>query len=89
MNSESYHKIINALISTEKSLSLRETQNKLVFVVDRNSNKKGIKEAVEKLFNVEVENVRTYITNKGEKRAIVKLKPKFKASEIATKLGLV
>lgn len=77
------------MISTEKSLSLRESQNKLVFIVDRKADKKGIKEAVEKLFNVEVENVRTYITNKGEKRAIVKLKSKFKASEIATKLGLI
>ncbi len=77
------------MISTEKSLSLRESQNKLVFIVDRKADKKGIKETVEKLFNVEVENVRTYITNKGEKRAIVKLKSKFKASEIATKLGLI
>jgi large subunit ribosomal protein L23 len=89
MNNENYYKTIIAPISTEKSLSLRESQNKLMFIVDRRANKREIKEAVEKLFNVKVENIRTYITNKGEKRAIVKLKPEFKASEIATKLGLV
>jgi len=89
MSDESYYKTIIAPISTEKSLSLRESQNKLIFIVDRRANKREVKEAVEKLFNVKVEDVRTYITNKGEKRAIVKLKPEFKASEIATKLGLV
>jgi large subunit ribosomal protein L23 len=89
MSDESYYKTIIAPISTEKSLSLRESQNKLIFIVDRRANKREVKEAIEKLFNVKVEDVRTYITNKGEKRAIVKLKPEFKASEIATKLGLV
>jgi large subunit ribosomal protein L23 len=89
MSDESYYKTIIAPISTEKSLSLRESQNKLIFIVNRRANKREIKEAVEKLFNVKVEDIRTYITNKGEKRAIVKLKPEFKASEIATKLGLV
>jgi large subunit ribosomal protein L23 len=89
MNNENYYKTIISPISTEKSLSLRESQNKLMFIVDRRANKREIKEAVEKLFNVKVESIRTYITNKGEKRAIVKLKPEFKASEIATKLGLV
>lgn len=89
MDSEKHYKTIIAPISTEKSLGLRESQNKLVFIVNRKANKKEVKEAIEKLFNVEVESVKTYITSKGEKKAIVKLKPKFKASEIAIKLGLV
>jgi large subunit ribosomal protein L23 len=74
---------------TEKSISLIEKENKIVFVVDRKANKKQIKEAFEKLFEVKVDEVNTLITRKGEKKAFIKINPKFKASDIATKLGLV
>jgi large subunit ribosomal protein L23 len=74
---------------TEKSISLIEKENKIVFVVDKKANKKQIKEAFEKLFEVKVDEVNTLITRKGEKKAFIKINPKFKASDIATKLGLV
>lgn len=74
---------------TEKSVSLIERENKVVFIVDRKFDKKQIKEAVEKVFEVKVEKVNTLITPAGEKKAYVKLKPEFKAIDVAVKLGIV
>ncbi|RLG84317.1 MAG: 50S ribosomal protein L23, partial [Thermoprotei archaeon] len=45
--------------------------------------------AVEELFGVKVIKVRTLITMEGEKKAYVKLHPDFKATDIATRLGLL
>lgn len=74
---------------TEKSVALIEKENKIVFIVDRKANKKQIKEAFEKTFEVKVEKVNTEITFQGEKKAIIKLKPEFKARDVAVKLGMV
>lgn len=76
-------------VSTEKALRLIEKENTLVFIVKRNSNKNEIKRAIEELFNVKIIKVRTLITMKGEKKAYVKLHPDFKATDVATKLGLL
>jgi large subunit ribosomal protein L23 len=66
-----------------------EKENKIIFVVDKMASKADIKRSVERAFNVRVESVNTLITPKGEKRAIVKLKPEYKATELATKLGML
>lgn len=81
--------IIKRALATEKSLSLIEKNNTLVFIVDLRATKSEIREAVEKLFGVKVERVNTLITMEGEKKAYVKLKPEYKASEVATRLGLI
>ncbi len=83
------YKILRYPYLTEKSISLVEKENKIVFIVDRKAKKKEIKEAFEKLFEVKVESVNTQIMPTGEKKAIIKLKPEFKASDIAAKLGMV
>ena len=49
------------LMLTEKGNVLRETQNQFLFEVDRRANKIQIRQAVEKLFNVKVTDVRTLI----------------------------
>jgi len=82
-------KIIKRPLQSEKALMLIDRQNTLTFIVDIRATKHDVKRAVETLFNVGVESVRTLITSKGEKKAYVKLKPEFKASEIAMKLGLM
>jgi len=74
---------------TEKSISLVERANTVVFVVNRKSNKKHIKEAFEKVFEVKVARVNTEITLKGEKKAYIKLKPEYKAADVAVKLGII
>jgi large subunit ribosomal protein L23 len=82
-------KIIKRPLQSEKALMLIDRQNTLTFIVDIKATKHDVKRAVETLFNVEVEDVRTLITSRGEKKTYVKLKPEFKASEVATKLGLM
>jgi len=74
---------------TEKSIGLVEKENKIVFVVDKKANKKQIKEAFEKVFEVKVEKINTQINMKGEKKAFIKLKPEFKAVDVAVKLGMI
>ncbi len=81
--------IIIRPVASEKALLLIERMNTLTFIVARNANKKLIKQAVEKLYNVKVVSVRTLITRSGEKKAYVKLSDEYKASDIATKLGLL
>ncbi|HDD26515.1 MAG TPA: 50S ribosomal protein L23 [Acidilobales archaeon] len=76
-------------IATEKTLRLIERENTLVFIVRRDANKEEIKRAVEELFGVKVIKVRTLITMEGEKKAYVKLHSDFKATDIATRLGLL
>ena len=76
-------------LATEKAVRLMETDNKLLFVVDMKAKKEDIKKAVENKFEVKVEKVNTYITNRGEKRAYVKLTNSFPAIDIMTKLGLM
>ena len=82
-------KIIKYPLLTEKAVGLIEAQNKIVFIVDRSATKKQIAKAVEKLFEVKVEEVRTLIDRKGRKKAYVKLSKEYKASDIATRLGMI
>uniref|UniRef100_A0A7J3ZKX2 Large ribosomal subunit protein uL23 n=1 Tax=Fervidicoccus fontis TaxID=683846 RepID=A0A7J3ZKX2_9CREN len=82
-------KVIIAPLHTEKALYYIEFRNTLVFKVDRNATKGQIKEAVQKIFGVKVEKVRTLITPRGEKKAYVKLSPEYSAEEVATRLGIL
>jgi len=82
------YKVIIRPLVTEKAVSLIERENKLTFIVDRRATKQDIKRAVEEMFNVKVEKVNTLITMRGEKKAYVKLKPEYDASEVAARLGL-
>lgn len=49
------------LILTEKGNALRETENQYLFEVARTANKTQIRSAIENLFQVKVEKVRTLI----------------------------
>jgi len=80
--------VIKYPLSTEKSLRLMESENTLVFVVNRTSSKPEIKEAIESMFNVKVDRVNTHIAG-NEKRAYVKFAMDNPAIDIATNLGLM
>ncbi len=81
------HDIIRRPLITEKATSLQEMQNRYAFEVARSANKVQVKVAVEKVFNVHVDDVTT-ITVPGKlkrrghrqvpttpwKKAIVKLR---------------
>ena len=81
--------LIIRIVATEKALSLIEKANTLTFIVNRRATKSEIKEAIEKIFNVKVEKVRVLITSRGGKKAYIKLTPEYKASDIATRLGII
>ena len=74
---------------TEKAIGKIEAENKLIFIVNRKSNKNQIKWAMEKAFDVKVDNVCTLIDRKGRKKAWVKLSKEYSASDIATRLGML
>ena len=75
-------------LMTEKAVDQIESQNKLTFIVNLKANKYKVKRAVEELYEVKVDKVNLLITFKGLKKAFVKLKPEFKASDLAIKLGI-
>ena len=61
-------KIINKPLITEKMTSLTEGHNRYGFVVDQKANKLQIKDAVEKMYGVNVENVNT-MNYKGKSKS--------------------
>ena len=62
-----YQDIIKGPIMTEKSAGLAQN-NIITFSVDPKANKTQIKQAVEKVFNVKVENVNTVSVRPKKKR---------------------
>jgi large subunit ribosomal protein L23 len=76
-------------LMTESASLMVERDNKLLFVVDLKAGKADVRRAVEQLYEVKVDRVTMLITPNGEKKAFVKLKPEFKASDVAIKLGIL
>ncbi|MEW6063200.1 MAG: 50S ribosomal protein L23 [Nanoarchaeota archaeon] len=81
--------ILKYPLSTEKAVRLMESENELLFVVDRKANKIEIKKHFEKLFKVKVLKVNTFIDGKGRKRAYIKLAREYPAIDIMTQLGIM
>ena len=81
--------ILRYPLTTEKNVKLMQSENKLVFVVDRKANKTEIKAAAESLFKVKVRKVNTLILPSGKKKAYLKLSADTPAIDIATDLGLI
>jgi len=75
-------------LSTEKSIKLIGTENKIVFIVDNDATKTQIKEKFESLFKVKIIKVNTLI-DKGRKKAYIKLASENPATDVATQLGLM
>ncbi len=67
MNNERLYKVLLGPHISEKSTNVGESGNQYVFKVATDANKREIKEAVEGLFEVNVEAVRT-VLNKGKQR---------------------
>ena len=76
-------------LMTESASLMVEKDNKLIFIVNLKAGKSDIKRAVEQLYEVKVDKVTMLITPQGEKKAFVKLKPEYKASDVAIKLGIL
>lgn len=81
--------VVKYPIVSEKAVMQMNRENKLLFAVEMNANKKSIKKAVEDIFAVKVKSVNTFISRKGEKRAYVALKNETPAADVMTRLGLM
>ena len=90
------YEVIKRPLVTEKGVTLKEEARTLSFEVARDANKTQVRQAVEKLFGVKVEDVRTSnvegkLRRRGKfsgyrsdwKKAYVKLKPGQKMPEFA------
>ncbi|MHC1611082.1 MAG: 50S ribosomal protein L23 [Candidatus Methanospirareceae archaeon] len=77
------------IVPSEKAKLMIDSENKLQFIVDLRASKSEIKREVERVFETPVRSVRTMITFKGEKKAIVELEEEGKAKEIGTSLGIL
>lgn len=83
------YNVIKCPLSTEKSIRLMESENKLIFVVNKKATKPEIKKAIEEIFKAKVLKVNTFVSPKGEKRAYVKFSADTPAIDIATQMGLM
>lgn len=81
--------VIKYPLSTEKSIRMMESENKLVFIVEKKASKKDIKEDIEKTFKAKVEKVNVQVTCQGIKKAYVKFAADSPAIDVATQLGLM
>lgn len=83
------YKTIRYPVMTEVTNRILESENKLVFIVNKNATKRDIKLAVEELYDVDVAYVNMAITPEGEKKAFVRLTSDYSAADVAIKLGIL
>ncbi|MFC6955478.1 50S ribosomal protein L23 [Halorubellus litoreus] len=80
--------VIRFPLVTEKAMNDMDFENKLQFVVHDEASKIDVREAVESQFEVDVDDVNTMITMKGQKKAIVRLSEDDDAQEVASRIGV-
>ena len=88
MSSEQAATMILAPYVTEKTFNQIEKENKLAFIVAEKATKKQIIDAINVLYEADIEEVNTTRTIRG-KKAFVKFKTPDGARDLATKLALV
>ncbi|KAL2003880.1 hypothetical protein VTN02DRAFT_1729 [Thermoascus thermophilus] len=85
-----HHKVIIHPLNTESAMKKIEENNTLVFIVDVKANKRQIKMALKKLYDVDTVKINTLIRPDGSKKAFARLTPDVDALDIAaTKLAIV
>ncbi|KAK4048470.1 60S ribosomal protein L25 [Microbotryomycetes sp. JL221] len=85
---DAYRTIVHPL-NTESAMKKIEDHNTLVFIVDVKSNKRQIKDAVKKLYDVKAEKINTLIRPDGRKKAFVRLEKDVDALDVANKIGFI
>mgnify|MGYP001573288250 CR=1 FL=1 len=75
-------------LMTEKAIMLIEKENKISFIAHETATKGDIKKLIEKVYGVKVVKVNVVNDMKGRKKVSVKLDKKYKAEELAAKLGV-
>lgn len=81
--------IIKFPLTTKSAMKKIEDNNTLVFIVDVKANMHQIKQAVKKLYDIDVAKVNTLIRPGGEKKAYVQQAPDYDALDVAHKIGII
>ncbi|KAL1919460.1 60S ribosomal protein uL23 [Calcarisporiella thermophila] len=83
------YKIVRFPLNTETAMKKIEEHNTLVFIVDVRANKRQIKDAVKKLYDVDAQKINTLIRPDGTKKAFVRLTADVDALDVANKIGFI
>lgn len=81
--------VLKHVLPSEKATLMIDAENKLQFIVDLRANKTEIKREVEIVFETPVKSVRTMISTKGKKKAMIEFESQGKAKEVGTSLGIL
>ena len=81
--------VLKHVLPSEKATLMIDAENKLPFIVDLRANRTEIKREVELVFETPVKSVRTMISSKGKKKAIIEFEDEGKAKEVGTSLGIL
>jgi large subunit ribosomal protein L23Ae len=82
-------KAIKHPLATETAMKKVDEDNTLVFICDVRANKKQIKDALKRLYDIDAVKINTLIRPDGNKKAFVRLSADVEAAEVATKIGLM
>lgn len=82
-------RVIKHPLTTESAMRKIEENNTLVFIVDIQSNKRQIKDAIKSLYDIQCKKVNTLIRPDGAKKAYVRLTQDFDALDVANRIGLI
>ncbi|KAG0063067.1 60S ribosomal protein L25 [Linnemannia elongata] len=83
------YKVLKTPLNTESAMKKIEENNTLVFIVDVKANKRQIKDALKKMYDVTALKVNTLIRPDGNKKAYIKLTADVDALDVANKIGFI
>lgn len=83
------YQVLKYPLTTESAMKKIEDNNTLVFIVDIRADKKKIKDAVKKMYEIQTKKVNTLIRPDGTKKAYVRLTPDYDALDVANKIGII
>ncbi|XP_060176851.1 large ribosomal subunit protein uL23-like isoform X1 [Lycium barbarum] len=83
------YQVLQYPLTTESAMKKIEDNNTLVFIVDIKADKKKIKDAVKKMYDIQTKKVNTLIRPDGTKKAYVRLTPDYDALDVANKIGII
>jgi large subunit ribosomal protein L23 len=86
---KSAYQIIRRPVITEKGLGVKETESTLVFEVAAKATKTEVKDAVQKVFNVKVDSVRTanFVGKERRRGKFSGYRPDWKKAYVRLKAG--
>ena len=88
-NKLDHYAVIKLPLTMESAMKKIKDNNTLVFIVDVKTNKHQIKEAMKKLYDIDVAKVHTLTRPDREKKAYVCLAPDYDALYVANKIWVI